>query len=86
MDPDRWVTALQAEGHGARLVLGMVSNPVTRSGVRLVPPIEISGPADLSAFSDRFYAACTAAWNHVPRVDLTELDASDWRGGQHAVV
>lgn len=86
MDPARWVDAVEAEAHGDALVLAVISNPVTRSRVRLAPVIEIQGPEEMCRFSTWFRAACTTAWNQVPPVDLTELDASDWRGGQPAVL
>jgi len=86
VNPDRWVETIQAEAHGRSLVLSVISNPVTRSEVALRPPVEIHGPEEMEIFSTWFLGACKGAWDQVPRVDLTELDASDWRGDQHAVL
>jgi hypothetical protein len=79
------------EGDWAGGALGQFQNPITRTSIRLVPPIELRTAADFHAFCDWMMAYCRREWETVSeyglRNDPEVVDASGWReetvGTQH---
>lgn len=70
---------IEITGNPNHLVLHGVMNPLTRTAIKLVPPIEINSSADYEGFQAWVSAYCEECWTIL--IDPAVIDGSGWREG-----
>jgi hypothetical protein len=81
---------IEITGSPDHVILHKMLNPLTRSQVKLVPPIEINSAGDFAGFGEWFSSWCLREWGITDHRgvhnDPAQVDASGWREDQSRCV